>query len=268
MFKWFAFVWCFKDHSLILFSECDAAKNIRSFLGICRVLHSQAKSESCKLFGKNSSSLGIWAGWDLGLGKHWLQWFFRHFNVSICHTKCWSDRVLWIAGTAASVSIAVLSSVWLLTCCAVLFPQVLRLVTMGVRRGWLCLRAKNSCKRLLFLPAVIWSTGGPCWCDCFAVSLFIVPTLWKPVRIMLQGCANRMHNHVGTRVSVTWVSSRTTRTCRFSYALVCAADLMACVSTHCCLVLRAAEKDRLTGTSVLVLVFQCCLLFPGDIMLC
>lgn len=80
------------------------------------------------------------------------------------------------------------------------------------------------------------------------------------------GLCSRMLNRVGTRVSVSRVFSRRTRTCLFSYTFIYAADLMACVSTHCCLFLRAAEKDLLTATLVLVLVFRCCLLFPVDIM--
>lgn len=86
---------------MILFPECDASKKISSFLGLCSVSSSQLKAESCKLLGKNSSIFGIWADWGLGLGKHLLQWFFRHFHGSICHKKCWSERMPRIAGTAA-----------------------------------------------------------------------------------------------------------------------------------------------------------------------
>lgn len=87
------------------------------------------------------------------------------------------------------VCATVLSSVWLLTCWAVLFPHVPKPETVAVRRRLLCLRVRTSCKRLLFLRVVTWSRGGPCWCESFAVGPFIIPTMWKPVRIVLQGCA-------------------------------------------------------------------------------
>lgn len=177
----FVFGWCFKDYFLILVSECDAAKNISSFLGICSVLSSQVKAESCKLLGKNSSILGIWADWDLGLSKHWLQWFVSHFNVSICYKKCWSERMLWIAGTAASVCTTVLSStVWSLTRWAVLFPHGPRPATVAVRRPRLCLRVRTWCKRLLFVCAVIWSKGGPCWCQGLQWALSSCPPCGNP----------------------------------------------------------------------------------------
>lgn len=74
MFEWFAFGLCFKDCSLILVSERDAAKNISSFLGICSMFHSQVKAwnESWKWKLKVANYLGKTAvAWGSELTGIW-----------------------------------------------------------------------------------------------------------------------------------------------------------------------------------------------------
>lgn len=223
------------------------------------MLSSQVKAESCKLLGNNSSILGIWADWGLGLGKQWLQWSVSHFNVSICHKKCWSERMLWIAGTTASVCTTVLSSMWLLICWAVLFPYGPRPVTVAVRRPWLCLRLRASTSACSF--CVQWSGVGRSllvWGLCSEPFHHAHPMETRENRVA--GLCNRVLSCVGTRVSLSGVFPRT-RTCLFSYTFNCASDWMSCVSAHCCLLFRADEKGLLTQT--LVLVFRGCLLFPA-----
>lgn len=202
MFDWFALGWCFKNCFLILLSEHDVAKNISSVLGICSALHSQAKAGSSTLFGKSSSSLGIWADWDLGLGKHWLQWFFRHLPHKVLVRECCELQApLPLSPSQCSVAcgygLSVLFS----------FPEY--------QVWWLWVSGGDGCvwwQRLHIYICKLTPAFFVCndrrsllmWLLCSEP--FHLAHLMKMCDNCIAGLCNCMFNCVGTRGSVSWVS--------------------------------------------------------------